>query len=69
MKDSDNALWEFLAFGAGEKAALRTPGNGTTESLHWSVVSQPSQLLQPVPPMKLKNTHGIIVAYIASSRV
>ncbi|EKJ71642.1 hypothetical protein FPSE_08088 [Fusarium pseudograminearum CS3096] len=34
-----------VAFGAGEKAALRTPGNGTNQFLHWIVVSQPSQLL------------------------
>ncbi|PCD28512.1 hypothetical protein FGRA07_03651 [Fusarium graminearum] len=61
MKDSDNALWKFLAFGAGEKAALRTPGNGTNEFLHWSVVSQPSQLLQPVPPMKLKIPMGSLL--------
>ncbi|KAM0401913.1 hypothetical protein ACHAQC_002611 [Fusarium culmorum] len=45
----------------GEKAALRTPGNGTNEFLHWSVVSQPSQLFQPVPPMKLKIPMGSLL--------
>ncbi|KAM0376573.1 hypothetical protein ACHAPY_007118 [Fusarium culmorum] len=61
MKGSDNTLWKFLAFGAGEKAALRTPGNGTNEFIHWCVVSQPSQLLQPVPPMKLKIPMGSLL--------
>ncbi|KAF5228562.1 hypothetical protein FAUST_10992 [Fusarium austroamericanum] len=53
------ALWKLFAFFAGEKAALRTPGNGTKEFIHWSV--EPSQLLQPVPPMKLKIPMGSLL--------
>ncbi|KAM0321115.1 hypothetical protein ACHAPQ_009701 [Fusarium lateritium] len=54
MKDSDNWLWRSLATFTGEKSGVRLPGKGTNEFLHWSIVSQPSQLLQPVPPMKLE---------------
>ncbi|KAM0224279.1 hypothetical protein ACHAQD_002670 [Fusarium lateritium] len=54
MKDSDNWLWRSLATFTGEKSGVRLPDKGTNEFLHWSIVSQPSQLLQPVPPMKLE---------------
>src|SRR5690348_5862140 len=52
IADSNTTFWQLLAILTGQFKGKRKQGKGIAECFHWSVVAQPGQPIEPLPPLK-----------------